>query len=293
MLVALCVPAGASGYGWPLKPFHRPHPIRGAFGDPRYHLGAESQVSAFHFGVDIVARTGERVYAVAPGYVRARSGDVTVSRRSGRHFEYWHIRPMVHSGRFVRRHQLLGYVRPGWGHLHFAESFRGSYKNPLRSGALTPFYDHTTPTVGLLELLAPGGAPVDYSHVSGPVEIVASAYDTPPLAPPPPWQVARLTPATIWWMLLGPGPFPEFHKVVDFQLGIPANALYSYIYAPGTYQNKPNRPGYYLFWLAHSFDTAKLPDGHYQLTVFAQDTRGNIGTQTLAFQTSNGVTAQQ
>jgi hypothetical protein len=44
--------------------------------------------AAFHFGVDIVARDGEGVYAVEPGYVGARSVDVTVSRRSGRHFEY-------------------------------------------------------------------------------------------------------------------------------------------------------------------------------------------------------------
>src|SRR6266487_2891994 len=27
--------ASASGYGWPVKPFDRQHPIRGGFGDPR------------------------------------------------------------------------------------------------------------------------------------------------------------------------------------------------------------------------------------------------------------------
>ncbi len=289
-LVAVGVSPTAAAYSWPVKPFKRPHPIRGAFGDARYHVGAESQVSAFHFGVDIVARDGTPVYAVEPGYVHARSADVTISGRSGRHFGYWHIRPVVHTDQHVRRHQLLGYVRPGWGHVHFAESFRGAYKNPLRPGALTPFYDHTRPTVDLVQLLSPSGAPVDDSHVSGLVDIVADAYDTPPLAPPPPWQGARLAPAAIWWVLTGPDAISQSYLVEDFALDLPLNFLYSFIYAPGTYQNKPFRPGRYLFWLAHSFDTTALPDGHYNLEVIAEDTRGNIGTQTLAFQTANGVT---
>ena len=63
-LAALVVPAGAGAYSWPLKPFNRAHPIRGAFGDPRYHLDTEGSLSAFHFGVDIAAADGTRVYAV-------------------------------------------------------------------------------------------------------------------------------------------------------------------------------------------------------------------------------------
>ena len=35
LAAALLVPAGAGAYGWPLKPFDKPHPIRGSFGDPR------------------------------------------------------------------------------------------------------------------------------------------------------------------------------------------------------------------------------------------------------------------
>ena len=40
-----------------------------------------------------------------------------------------------------------------------------------------------------------------------------------------------------------------------------------------------------------SLDTSTLPDGTYDVRVFAEDTRGNIGTQTLVFQTANGSTA--
>src|SRR3954470_14296033 len=45
------------GYGWPVRPFHSPHAIRGAFGDPRVGLDASGTrtTSSFHFGVDVVA----------------------------------------------------------------------------------------------------------------------------------------------------------------------------------------------------------------------------------------------
>ena len=248
-LAALAGPPSAAAYGWPVKPFNRPHPIRAAFGDPRYHFGAESRVSAFHFGIDIVAPDGTAVYAVEPGYVHARPTDVTVSRTSGRRFEYWHIYPVVRSGERVRKHQLLGFVRPGWGHVHFAESFDGAYKDPLRHQALTPFHDHTRPTVEFVQLVSPSGAPVNPAHVTGIVDIEASAYDTPPLAPPSPWQVARLAPATLWWELGGPDALSNSSLSIDFTLGLPPNDLYTFVYAPGTYQNKPNRPGRYLFWL--------------------------------------------
>jgi hypothetical protein len=291
-LAALAGPPSAAAYGWPVRPFNRAHPIRAAFGDPRYHVGAESQVSAFHFGVDVVAPDGTAVYAVEPGYVHARPTTVTVGRRSGRRFEYWHIFPVVRTGEHVRKHELLGFIRPGWGHVHFAESFRGAYKNPLRRQALTPYVDHTRPTVEFVQLVSPTGAPVNPAHVTGLVNIEASAFDTPQIPPPAPWQVARFAPAALWWDIGGPDAVSDSSLTVDFGLGLPANYLYNFIYAPGTYQNKPNRPGRYLFWLAQSLDTSALPDGTYQIEVFAEDTRGNIGTQTLVFQTANGSTVR-
>ena len=94
-------------------------------------------------------------------------------------------------------------------------------------------------------------------------------------------------------MLRGPDGVTQSFPVVDFDVGIPPNVLYGYIYAPGTYQNKPNRPGLYNFWLAHSFDTTSIPDGAYQLEVFAEDTRGHIGARTIGFVTANGVTMRR
>lgn len=293
LVAALTITGVASAYSWPVKPFHTPHPIRGSFGDPRFHLDAEGQLSAFHFGVDIVASDGSPVYAVEPGVVvRRHSDSVTIGRNSGHRFGYWHIRPVVKSGRYVHLHQLIGYVLEGWGHVHFAESFRGTYRNPLRNGALTPFVDHTMPTVSSVQLLS-GGSPADSQHVTGAVDILANIYDTPPLAPPPPWELARLAPASVWWDLRDSnGVIVGSSLVAYFDVALPPADRYSWIYAAGTYQNKPNRPGQYIFWLAHGLDTTSLPNGAYVLEVIASDTRNNVGTATVALTIANGAASR-
>jgi murein DD-endopeptidase MepM/ murein hydrolase activator NlpD len=287
-VIALTLVPSAAAYSWPVKPFHKPHPIRATFGDPRFHLALEGQLSAFHFGVDIVARDGAPVYAVEKGIVvRRHSTSVTIGRPSGRRFGYWHVRPVVRSGTHVRLHQLLGYVLPGWGHVHFAESIHGAYRNPLRKGALAPFYDHTAPTVASVQILTPQG-PADDGHIAGAIDITADVFDTPPLAPKPPWDVARLAPAKIWWNLIdAEGALVWSTVAVDFADALPVNGLYMWMYAPGTYQNKPRRPGHYLFWLAHQFDTTGLANGAYTLEVMASDTRHNIGSATVALTIAN------
>ena len=78
----------------------------------------------------------------------------------------------------------------------------------------------------------------------------------------------------------------EPRRVLDFAL--PPGDLYSSIYAPGTYQNKPHRPGQYIFWVAHGIDTTVIPNGTYTLEVFATDTRNNIGSASLGFTIANG-----
>jgi hypothetical protein len=290
---ALASSGTASAYSWPVKPFHTPHSIRGTFGDPRFHLDAEGQLSAFHFGVDIVAPDGTAVYAVEPGVVVRRHRDsITVGQPSGHRFGYWHIRPVVKSGRHVRLHQLLGHIIKGWGHVHFAESLRGSYRNPLRKGAITPFNDHTVPNVVSVQLLTLAGAPANPQHIAGPIDITANIYDLPPLAPPSPWDVARLAPATVWWDIRDAGgALVQSSLAADFGFALPPTDLYSWIYAPGTYQNKPYRPGQYIFWVAHELDTTGFPNGTYTLEVMASDTRNNIGSATLALTVANGAAA--
>ena len=69
--------------------------------------------------------TERRFTPSLPGSSRRNNADVTVRRPTGHAFGYWHIRPVVREGQHVRLHQLLGYVLPGWGHVHFAESYLG------------------------------------------------------------------------------------------------------------------------------------------------------------------------
>ena len=74
--------AATPAYGWPVKPFHRQHPIRGSFGDPR--IGGRSH--SFHFGVDVSCPDGTPVYATITGraYISPRHREtVTVIAEHG------------------------------------------------------------------------------------------------------------------------------------------------------------------------------------------------------------------
>jgi len=195
----------------------------------------------------------------------------------------------VRTGQRVRRHQLIGHILKGWGHVHFAEAMHGQYRNPLRRRALTPFRDKTPPTVASIGLFAGDGSSVSAGRVRGIVDVDAEIYDLPPVTPPPPWQVARLTPAIVWWRLSRNGvAITDWNLSVDFHYALMPASLYNWIYVPGTYQNKANRPGNYLFWITHGLDTTTLGDGRYRIDVLAEDTRGNVGTNGLDFTVANG-----
>ena len=84
-----------------MKPFDRPHQIRGAFGDPRTQFHGPPTLATllngdgkftFHEGVDITAPDRTAVYAVASGTVTKVTDEwVGVDCGNGRAFEYWHI----------------------------------------------------------------------------------------------------------------------------------------------------------------------------------------------------------
>ena len=148
-------------YPWPVKPFDRQHAVRGFFCDPRISGGSRS----FHTGIDIPAPGGTPVYAVAAGKASygspgddAANGGIVVIEAAGRNFGYWHVEPAVRPGAHVPLHGLLGHVAvepEDWGHVHLAESTHGSngitYWNPLRAGALTPFFDYGPPVIDASE----------------------------------------------------------------------------------------------------------------------------------------------
>ena len=286
-------------YPWPVKPFDQQHPVRGFFGDPRIAGGGRT----FHFGVDVPAPGGTPVYAVAPGKVSfgspadvAQNGGIVVVESDGRNFGYWHVAPAVQPGARVTLHALLGHVATepeDWGHVHFAESTHGpggiNYWNPLRQGALSPFFDFGPPVVDAIVTSLPP------HELRGLVDLSVRAHDNTPIEVtqpnPPGWHGMPVTPALIRWRLLRAAQaVVDWQVAVDFRAsfhpnvqGDPATDVnFGAVYASDTTQNHPNTPGLFHFWLKRSFDTRRYPDGEYILEVEASDVRGNPRTADLA-----------
>jgi hypothetical protein len=291
-VLGLMLPGVAHAYGWPVKPFNRMHAIRGTFDDPRFHVAPDlTWKGTFHFGVDISAPDGTPVYAVEPGIAVRGPDSVSLRRPNRREFGYWHIRPVVSSGTHVRMHQLLGYILPGWGHVHFAETVAGRYRNPLRRGALSPYREVNTPVVDAISAERLDGHVLQSvgTTVSGTIGLIADAYVLPSIEPPAPWNRARLVPSLVRWRLVpdnGDPPTP-WRTAADFRFSLLPASRYASIYAPGTYQNKPNRPGDYRFWLVQSLDTTSLPNGVYWVDVQASNIRDATGENTVAITVAN------
>jgi hypothetical protein len=275
-----------SAYPWPVKPFDRQHPVRGFFNDPRI-LDASH---AFHFGVDVSAPDGTAVYAVAPGtvYIEDKGHAVAVRRADGRTFAYWHITPAVTHHQSVGLHQLLGHIEAPWGHVHLAESYRQRFYDPIRPGALTPFVDVGNPTVSKI-MFRDGTEELDPNLVFGTVNICCVAFDWPPVAVPPPWQHMPVTPVLIRYRIVRFG-----KNVVPWRIGVDLRQFrqpdaFHVIFGPETRQNHPNKPGLYVYNLAHDWNTALHPNGSYRIDVEASDVHGNSARSNLTFSIGNGL----
>ena len=294
ILLALSAPSNAFAYQWPIKPFDRQHAIRGAFGDPRTLRGSVDvsfdNPLSFHSGVDIQADDGTPVYAVHAGIVSTtNSHAVAVAwpyKGPGASvvFGYWHVVPVVHDGAYVSRSQLLGYVRPGAGHVHLSERRFGIYVNPLRRGGLAPYADHTRPVIrGLVFYESRTTHELPLDAVSGRVDVAVDAYDPPAMRPWPPWSDAIWAPAKISWSGIYSDPWrppggPAQSVNFDRMETVPVRD----VYAPGTLQNAANVAGDDRFWLVRGLDTASLV-GDQTITVTASDTRGNRATRVFTF----------
>jgi Peptidase family M23 len=239
-------------YGWPIKPFYRQHPVRAFLNDPRI---GEHGGKAFHFGIDISAPDGTAVYAVEAGTVYSDSPRaIAVVSPNGSHtFGYWHIVPVVKSYQYVEKHQLLGHIDTGWGHVHFAESRDRTYLNPLRDGGLGPYTDKTAPTVDAIRLV--GSA------------LVAVVHDTPDPRVPGGWADEPVTAALLRWRIDG----GTWRTAADFRSVMLPKSAYGTVYAPGTRQNHKGEPGSFRFYLARSW----RPSGVHRIDVGASDTAGN------------------
>lgn len=299
-----------TGFGWPLKPFNRPHPIRANFGDPRmdFHgppttrtLYHPSGSFHFHRGIDIYGPRGAKVYPVRDGIVVLDTGSHIVIRSpDGTSFEYWHIGASLSPGTFVHAGKtVLGTIRRPLDHVDLTELTNGQAVNPLAPGHLTPYVDRTRPVVASIRLQSDNAGHVVFPNfVRGSVWLVAEAYDLPSLSVPGDWHRLPVAPALVTWRIqrVNAKVVVPTRVAVDFRTNLPSQGAFWKAYARGTFQNMGLfgkhysylQPGSYLFLLsAAAFDTRPLPDGVYNLVVTATDIRGNSGTRSLRFTIHN------
>ena len=247
----------AGTYDWPLKRFDRQHPVRAFLNDPR--IGKEGG-EAFHFGIDISAPDGTPVYSVEAGtaYFDSRSAIAIVALDRSHSFGYWHIVPAVKSHQRVARHQLIGWIRKGWEHVHFAERRGGEYVNPLRPGGLGPYVDRTAPVVRSITVSSDA--------------VSVDAYDTQSPPVPGAWRGEPVTPALLRWRVAGTS---AWHTIADFRSVMLPALRFREIYTPDTLQNHKGVPGRFCFYLARGEAARALDRPGCAIEVEATDTAGN------------------
>jgi hypothetical protein len=265
-----------SAYGWPVKPFHRQHPVRGFFGDPR--ISNHGRTRQFHFGVDISAPNETAVYATLTGRVwihPLHRTTIAIVGDDGLELSYWHVVPTVRTGtKAIAYKTVIGHIEAPYGHVHFAESRNGRYLNPLRPGAMGPYVDHTRPR--LLRVSAErDGRRLAANVRLATFDLVVEVEDETPLAVPRPWHGLHVMPALVRWRVLDESGHPasEWKTAVDFRQTIPPASEFDRVWAPGATQNHVRAPGSYRLTLAHDIDRSSLRGR--QIEVLVADTRGN------------------
>ena len=210
-VLALVASTGASAYPWPIKPFHRQHPIRANFGDPRTRFwntmltdGLEGPgLFQFHNGIDIAATEGTPVYPVLSGKASLIDGAAVLVRSPGHKFQYFHITPAVRNGQHViAGRTLLGRVIRAANHVHLSEIRGRRIWNPLAAGGIAPYSDRTTPQVDAIFARPISSLlPFESQTLCGTVALVVAAHDTPPLAVPGTFAGFPVAPALVTWSL--------------------------------------------------------------------------------------------
>ena len=196
------------------------HPIRGFFGDPRtvYLNGVLSgglrgrASSRSTRGSTSPRQTGRRSTRSRPErrttsaqrrststrgptrrVTRSSSSTSTSSRSSARAQVY-------------AKKTILGYVQPPFQHVHLTEINGTHSVNPLGKGHLTPYVDHTRPTIRDLSFRNQTGTLQTPLGLCGRIELAVDAFDRPPVPVPGKFSGLPVAPGLVRWTSRAPWP---------------------------------------------------------------------------------------
>lgn len=318
-------------HGWPVRPLHAQHPVRGSFLDPR---GPDDDgLTGYHFGIDVnvddhVPELGappgmsHAVYAVDSGRVRLPKGVFSWPCQGQRievgHFAYWHVAPILKDWQRVKAGQQIGWTCAGMWHVHLSEwqRYRGKrvWVNPLHPGGkLAPYTDAAPPLVSDLRFFTPPigqwlpgrslavpdtATELQAQALHGLVEVRARIGDPQSflgfLALDPAWPT-EFTPYRVAVRIARADGTPVLSRT-EYQADQLLQTPYLDHYAPGTIEADnmqecvgppPLSQCAGTYWLRplsrlrqEFWDTRKVPNGSYAVTVTAWDVAGNANAMT-------------
>ncbi len=236
------------------------------------------------------------------------------------HFSYWHVSPTVVAGQKVRAGQQIGWTCRGVWHVHVSEwqKYRGVrvWVDPLhRNGALQPYTDTAAPIVSQILFFTPpahpwlpvkslrepdSAAPLSSTGLHGLVELRVLAFDPQSffgfLARNPAWPTVW-TPHRLSVEIRDQRSGHLVLRRTSFEADQMPQTPYLVHYAPGTVEDDnmqecvgppqlPKCDG--VTWLRplsrfkqEFWDTHKIANGVYRITVRAGDIAGNVGENTV------------
>jgi hypothetical protein len=328
--------------GWPVEPVEGRPPVRGSFLAPRsldatYHFGIDVSVDDSNPDPEAPKSLAHRVFAVESGYVQvAHNGTgfddpaCNDSRFMLGHFEYWHIRPTVELGQYVRAGEQIGWTCQGEWHIHLSEwvlvNGRRLWINPLHAGGkLGPYEDTLPPLLGTLRFRTPELTPwapetlqerdtsemIGKDRLSGKVELRVPVFDQQStlgfLTEQPASTASFFTPYRVAVSVR------SFDRDIVFAVDSFSSDYFierDYLlhYAPGS--RKPlsmarcvkggvaTCGGRFIYrpfsQTARRFwDTRQVENGKYIVSVYAWDIKGNLGSRSEVVVVENGLAGGQ
>ena len=293
-------------YQWPVAPFNSTHSLSATFCEFRNTLSSDH----FHNAVDIPKADGEPVYPCMDGivyYIDNASGSNSYVRiRSQvdglwKHLTYLHIMPSpnLSVGQEVQKGTtIIGTIYPGQGHTHLIErqlvssaSGSGTAMNNIRiNGGLTPYSDTYLPVIDGATL----GFKIDgtkYSlpadGLSGKIDIKIKIEDPNGVSSSYGNNAPYIVGYNIWDSTKTNIVYSQFQDGIVYKFDLkPIDDDVHNVYVQG--EATLSNP---VYWLTNGngekyinqnlrvannyFDTELLPEGKYQLEVFAEDALGN------------------